>query len=119
MTISSISPSELRAVARLLSVEWAIRSVAPETSWIACVAPPAGFDPGEIAAEMEEPQRENLAKATAGAKNTHEHVEKIMTGGFFPTELGEHAEFTDRVAELLDIIVTDGVEAAANNALGE
>ncbi|MPN13589.1 hypothetical protein SDC9_160911 [bioreactor metagenome] len=88
-------------------------------SWIACVAPPAGFDPGEIAAEMEEPQRENLAKATAGAKNTHEHVEKIMTGGFFPTELGEHAEFTDRVAELLDIIVTDGVEAAANNALGE
>jgi len=42
-----------------------------------------------------------------------------MTGGFFPTELGEHAEFTDRVAELLDIIVTDGVEAAANNALGE
>ena len=34
-------------------------------------------------------------------------------------ELGEHAEFTDRVAELLDIIVTDGVEAAANNALGE
>ena len=28
-------------------------------------------------------------------------------------------EFTDRIAELVEIITTDGVEAAANNALGE
>ncbi|MGB3953810.1 MAG: mannitol dehydrogenase family protein [Brooklawnia sp.] len=88
-------------------------------SWIACVAPPTGFDPGPVAAEMEEPQRENLAKATAGAKDIHEHVEKIMTGGFFPAELGERAEFTGRIAELVEIITTDGVEAAASDALGE
>lgn len=87
-------------------------------SWIACVAPPAGFDPGPIAAEMEEPQRENLARAAAGARNIHEHVEKIMTGGFFPAELGDRAEFTGRIAELVEITITDGVEAAANNALG-
>lgn len=88
-------------------------------AWIACVAPPAGFDPGPIAAEMEEPQRDNLAKTTAGAKDIGEHVERIMTGGYFPAELGERAEFTDRIAELVEIITTDGVEAAANNALGE
>lgn len=86
-------------------------------SWIACVAPPAGFDPGEIAAEMEEPQRENLAAATAGASSVHDHVEKIMTGGFFPEELGSRGEFTERIAELVEIITTDGVEAAARNAL--
>lgn len=88
-------------------------------SWIACVAPPAGFDPGAIAAEMEEPQRDNLAKATAGAKDIHEHVEKIMTGGFFPAELGERSEFTDRVADFVQIITTSGVEAAARDALGD
>ena len=31
----------------------------------------------------------------------------------------KRAEFTDRIAELVEIITTDGVEAAANNALGE
>ena len=85
--------------------------------WIACVAAPAGFDPGEIAAQMIEPQRENLAKVTAGAKNIHEHVERIMTGGFLPAELGAQPEFVDRVAELLEIITTDGVEKAAREAL--
>ncbi len=86
-------------------------------SWIACVAAPEGFDPGEIADAMDEPQRKNLAKLTAGAKDIHEHVERIMTGGFFPEELGAHQEFTDRVAEFIRIITTDGVEKAAAEAL--
>lgn len=88
-------------------------------SWIACVCPPAGFDPGELAKQIDEPQAENLAKATSDAKNTREHAEKILTGAFFPTELGEHTEFTDRVGELLNIIATNGVEAAAKDALGQ
>ncbi|GAA2178728.1 mannitol dehydrogenase family protein [Brooklawnia cerclae] len=88
-------------------------------SWIACVAPPAGFDPGAIAAEMEEPQREALAKATAGATGVRDHVERIMTGGFFPESLGSRTEFNDRIAELLGIITSAGVEAAANDALGK
>ncbi len=88
-------------------------------SWIACVAPPAGFDPGAIAAAMDEPQRANLARATQGATTVHEHVEKIMTGGFFPEDLGSRAEFTKRIAELVQIITTDGAEAAAKDALGE
>lgn len=86
-------------------------------AWISCVAAPAGFDPGEIAAQMDEPQRDNLARVTAGANSIHEHVERIMTGGFFPAELGAHGEFTDRVAELVRIITTDGVEKAAREAL--
>ncbi|MGI5950961.1 MAG: mannitol dehydrogenase family protein [Brooklawnia sp.] len=87
--------------------------------WIACVCPPAGFDPGQIAAAMEEPQRANLASVTAGARDIRDHVERIMTGGFFPAELGEHCEFTNRVAEFVQIITTDGVEAAAKEALAE
>lgn len=87
--------------------------------WIACVAPPAGFDPGEIAAAMEEPARAELAEATRGAKSVAEHVEKIMTGGFFPEALAAHPEFTQRVGELVQIITTDGVEAATREALGK
>ena len=88
-------------------------------SWIACVAPPAGFDPGPIAAAMEEPQRANLAAATAGAGSIGEHVEKIMTGGFFPEDLGSRSEFTGRIADFVEIITTDGVEAAAKEALAQ
>ena len=32
--------------------------------WIACVAPPEGFDPGPIAAAMIEPAKEKLAAVT-------------------------------------------------------
>ncbi len=85
--------------------------------WIACIAPPAGFDPGPIAAAMIEPAKERLAAATAGAGSVRAHVEAIMTGGFFPEALAERSEFTDRVAELLSIITTHGVDEAAQAAL--
>lgn len=88
-------------------------------SWIACVAPPAGFDPGPIAAEMAEPQRANLARATAGASTIAAHVERIMTGGFFPESLAARSEFTARIAELVETITRHGAEAAARDALGK
>lgn len=86
-------------------------------AWIACVVPPVGFDPGEIAAAMEEPAREALAEVTRGATTIPDHVTRIMTGGFFPEELAAHDEFTSRVAELVQIVATDGIEAATRNAL--
>lgn len=87
-------------------------------SWIACVAPPAGFDPGDIAAQMDEPCQAQLQKVTGNASSTFDHVNAIMTGGFFPASLGERTEFTRRVAELLDVITAHGVGSACTEALG-
>lgn len=44
-------------------------------AWICCVCPPAGFDPGPVAAAMVEPARRRLARATAGAVGIRELVE--------------------------------------------
>lgn len=85
--------------------------------WIACVAPPEGFDPGPIAAAMIEPAKEKLAAVTTGAGLVRAHVEEIMRGGFFPEALATHDEFVGRVAELVEIIITHGVRDAARTAL--
>lgn len=87
-------------------------------AWIACVCPPRGFVPGPIAEAMVEPKRDFLAAATAGATSPAEHARAVMTSGLFPQELAEREEFTARVGELLDLIVRDGVRAAAAQALG-
>ena len=85
--------------------------------WICCVAPPRGFRPGPLADAMVEPARERLAQVTAGAGSVREHVAAILDGGFFPDELVAHPQFTDRVADLAEVIVRDGVRAAAAAAL--
>ena len=85
--------------------------------WIACVAPPAGFAPGPIADAMIEPAREKLAEVTAGAGSVRAHVEAILRGGFFPDALADSDVFAGRVAELVEIIVSHGVQDAAKAAL--
>jgi fructuronate reductase len=85
--------------------------------WICCVAPPAGFRPGPVADAMVEPTRERLAEVTAAAASVREHVTAILEGGFFPDDLVAYPQFTARVAELSEVIVRDGVRAAAAVAL--
>jgi fructuronate reductase len=85
--------------------------------WIACVAPPTGFDPGPIAAAMIEPAKDKLAAVTSGAGSVRAHVEAILRGGFFPDALAAHDEFVGRVADLLQVITTHGVRDAAKAAL--
>ncbi|MGV1009536.1 MAG: mannitol dehydrogenase family protein [Dermatophilaceae bacterium] len=85
--------------------------------WVCCVAPPGGFRPGPLADAMVEPARERLDQVTAGASSVGEHVNAVLNGGFFPDELVSHPEFTARVAELTEVIVRDGVRAAAALAL--
>ena len=85
--------------------------------WVCCVAPPRGFQPGPLADAMVEPARDRLAQATAGARSVREHVAAILDGGFFPNELVSHPQFTARVADLAEVIVRDGVRAAAALAL--
>lgn len=84
--------------------------------WVACVCPPEGFDPGPIAAEMDEPLRARLAEATAGSASNTDRVQKILDG-FFPAELAAAKPFAQRAGEFVDIIATSGVRAAAAEAL--
>lgn len=86
-------------------------------AWIACTTPPAGFDPGPVAAAMVEPKADALRAATAGATDVRSHVEAVLRGGFFPRELVEHDAFVARVIHFVDLIVTRGVRSAAAEAL--
>ncbi len=85
--------------------------------WICCVIPPVGFKPGPIAEKMFEPSHDRLVSAVASSADVPSHVRAIMRGGSFPDELAAHDEFTERVAELTDMIVRFGVRAAAADAL--
>lgn len=85
-------------------------------AWIACVCPPEGFNSGPIAAAMMEPRRDFLRAATTQAANPAEHARAIMSSGLFPSELASNSTFVERVAELLTVIVNDGVRAAATAA---
>jgi fructuronate reductase len=86
-------------------------------AWICCVAPPAGFDPGPVASAMVEPARERLARTTAGTTGVRGHVEAVLRGGFFPAELTAGDTFTQRVADLVEVVVQHGVRQAAAEAL--
>jgi len=86
-------------------------------AWICCVVPPTGFTPGPVADAMQDPARGSLAEATAGTNSVRAHVQAVMNGGFFPDDLTTHTEFTDRIADYAELIVTDGVRAAAAEAL--
>ena len=87
--------------------------------WIACVAPPEGFDPGPIAAAMIEPAKEKLAAVTTGAGSVRAHVEKIMRGGFFPEALAQrialrplHAHLHQRVQHGIHALLLEAVDPA-------
>lgn len=81
-------------------------------AWIACVAPPSGYSPGPLAESISEPARKSLAEAIRGATTVHDHVRRILDGGFFPVELADQDAFSSRVAELLHIIIHNGAQAA-------
>lgn len=85
--------------------------------WICCTCPPAGFQPGPVADAMVEPKIDALRAATAEATDVRSHVEAILQGGFLPDDLVRHTPFVDRVVSFVEVIVTDGVRAAAAQAL--
>jgi fructuronate reductase len=85
--------------------------------WICAAAPPTGFDPGPYAAEIREPARQRLAEVTQGAGGPREHAMAVLRNGFLPDSLTAHAAFTDRVADLVEVIARSGVRAAAREAI--
>ncbi|WP_232549585.1 mannitol dehydrogenase family protein [Propioniciclava soli] len=84
--------------------------------WICCVCPPAGFDPGPVAAAMIEPKADALRAVAQGATNVASHARAIAEASL-PDDLVAHGAFVERVADLAQIIVTGGVRAAAADAL--
>lgn len=86
-------------------------------AWIAATVPPAGFDPGEVAALIVDPAKDRLTELTAGANGAADHAKIIMESGVFPAALVEHDEFTARVGEFTEIIASKGIRAAADEAM--
>jgi len=86
-------------------------------SWIVSVAPPPGVEPGPHAGEIREPARDRLAEVTRGSAGPREHAMAVLRGGFLPDDLVAHDAFTDRVADLVELISRSGIRAAARDAV--
>lgn len=85
-------------------------------AYLACIAPPAGFDPGPHAAAMSDPARERLtAGASRGGRDLAARA--IVELHLFGEELAHRTVFVDRVGDLLDTIVHRGVDSAIADAL--
>lgn len=86
-------------------------------AWFACVVPPAGFEPGEQARAMTDPDQARLQEIAAGTTTPAEHARALLESGCLSAELAEREEFTDLVGALLTTLVTAGPRAAAAEAL--
>lgn len=82
-------------------------------AWLACIAPPPGFDPGPHAAAMTDPARERLRATAPGPASAHVRAGLDLLGDPLP------AVFAERVTELFDLLVRHGVDAAVTEAAGE
>jgi fructuronate reductase len=88
-------------------------------AYLCCIAPRTGFDPGPHANAMTDPARPRLAALAHSAAPTPQFVHAVFrSGGLFPSELGSHTMFVERVAQFVDIIVRHGPAAAAADAAG-
>ncbi|WP_243788473.1 mannitol dehydrogenase family protein [Saccharopolyspora gloriosae] len=79
-------------------------------AYLCCLAPAA--ETGPHAAAMSDSARENLAESLRRNASTKSFVDEVLGGGLLGDELAGHGEFTDRVAELADLITTRGPAAA-------
>lgn len=88
-------------------------------AWFACVIPPRGFEPGEQARAMTDPDQARLQEIVAGAAPTTpaQHARALLESGCLSEELAAHEGFVELVGALLTTIVTSGPRAAAAEAL--
>jgi len=85
-------------------------------AYLACVAPPAGFDPGPHAEAMTDPARERLTAVPTrdGRDLAHRAVVDLR---LFGDDVAHRTAFVDRVGDLVDTIVRRGVESAIADSL--
>lgn len=86
--------------------------------YLSCLAPLRGFDPGAHAAAMTDAARERLAGVAALSRHGRDLAERVIGElQLFGDELAAQDTFIARVGELIDIIRTQGVDAAISDAL--
>ncbi|MGO1925950.1 MAG: mannitol dehydrogenase family protein [Brachybacterium tyrofermentans] len=86
-------------------------------AWFACVVPPRGFEPGEQARAMSDPDQDRLQGIAERATTPAEHARALLESGCLSEQLAEREDFVLAVGELLTTIVTSGPRAAAADAL--
>ncbi|MGP3991302.1 mannitol dehydrogenase family protein [Streptomyces sp. 3N207] len=87
-------------------------------AYLCCLAPSAGFDPGEHAAAMADPARERLSTLRARTSDGPSFATAVLDDGLLGDELPEHAHFAARVGAFIDLIHTRGPRTAAAEATG-
>ncbi|MGI5472307.1 mannitol dehydrogenase family protein [Streptomyces sp. CA-132043] len=85
-------------------------------AYLCCLAPPAGFDPGEHAAAMVDPARERLAALRARTADGPSFAAAVLDDGLLGDALPEHPAFATRTGEFIDLLRTHGPRAAASEA---
>lgn len=86
-------------------------------AWFACVVPPRGFEPGEQARAMSDPDQARLQEIASRADTPAQHARALLESGCLSEQLAQHEDFVVAVGELLTTIVTSGPRAAAADAL--
>ncbi|MHB1489597.1 MAG: mannitol dehydrogenase family protein [Cellulomonas sp.] len=86
-------------------------------AYLACLAPPTGFDPGPQASAMVDPAKEQLSALAALAQTPGDLVRAVFDRGqIFAPVLAELPGFVERIADYLTLIVESGIRAAAFEA---
>ena len=76
------------------------------------MAPSRGFEPGEIARAMKDPAREYLTSLSASGATPAQIIERLFSEGkIFTRELNSLQELKTETTNLLEKIITVGVEA--------
>jgi len=87
-------------------------------AWLACMAPPIGFEPGSIARAMKDPALEYLALLSAGGQPPAEIVERLFADGkIFSRELNKLTELKNQTATFLEQMIKSGIEVTVQEAI--
>jgi fructuronate reductase len=87
-------------------------------AWLACMAPPIGFEPGSIARAMKDPALEYLALLSAGGQPPAEIVERLFADGkIFSRELNTLTELKNQTTAFLEQIIKSGIEVTVQEAI--
>lgn len=89
-------------------------------AWLACVAPPRGFEPGPIARAMKDPALGYLGELSAAGQTPEQVVESLFSEGrIFTKELNTLSRLKKDVTHFFEKIQSDGIESATLDALNQ
>ena len=87
-------------------------------AWLMCVAPLKGFNPGEIAEQMEDPSKDSLVLLSQTSKDLSDFVSRFFSeSNVFPSELSTSRIFISLVENYAQLIYSSGVDEAIQAAI--